>query len=301
MPRATGEEVVTARAPPSMDPVHWGNGPEVYRGLQASFDQLAPSYDEDIGGNLIGSQMREEFRRAIVAEFPPGSKLFEIGCGTGSDALWLARQGSRVVATDISDAMLSRLEARARVEGLSERIACRRLAARDVGELAREFGERAFDGGYCHAGALNMEPELVRVPEGIRRLLRPGGAFVCSLINKTSLFEILFYPLVLRPRKAFRRLGNVVPLPISRKPPLNRNVVPARFYSPSDAARIFREGFSLASVRGVRIVLPPANLTDEYARYRTAFLALERIEHRLASMPLLRSSGHHSILVFRKK
>ena len=283
-----------------MHTVQWGTGSEVYRGLEASFDELAPSYDEDIGGNLIGSEMREEFRKAVRAEFPPGSRLFEIGCGTGLDALWLARQGSSVVATDISDAMLSRLEARARVEGLSERITCRRLAARDVGELADEFGQESFDGGYCHAGALNMEPELARVPGGLRRLIRPRGAFVCSLINKTSLFEILFYPVVLRPRKAFRRLGNVVPLPISRKPPLNRNVVPARFYSPADAARIFGDGFTLAAVRGVRIMLPPANLTDEYERYRTAFLALERIEHRVAGVPLLRSSGHHSILTFRR-
>lgn len=145
-----------------------------------------------------------------------------------------------------------------------------------------------------------MEPEIAGVPDQLRRLIRPGGGFVCSVINKTSLFEVLFYPTVLRPRKAFRRLGRMVPLPITRKAPLNRYVVPARFYSPSEIARMFQASFTLESVRGVRIVLPPANLTEEYARFRTAFLPLQHLEAQVSTLPLLRSCGHHSILTFTR-
>lgn len=283
-----------------LEAARWRSDADIYRTLESNFDELAASYDEDIGANLVGLEMREEFRRSLRTAFPLPSRLFEIGCGTGTDALWLARAGHEVVATDISEQMLARLAVRAKAEGLDDRVRCRKLAARDIATMEQEFGAGSFDGGYSHAGALNMEPELNQVPDGLHRLIKPEGAFVCTLINKTSLFEILFYPLILRPRKAFRRMGNRVPLPISRKPPLNARVVPARFYSPEDARRMFQPAFRLEDVRGVRIVLPPANLTDEYARFRAAFLALERIEARISRAPLLRSAGHHSILTFRR-
>ncbi len=283
-----------------MRDVRWDTDADVYRSLETGFDELAPSYEEDVGGNLIGVEMREVFREALLGAFERPSFLFEIGCGTGADALWLARRGHEIVATDISEAMLDRVRERAKAEGLTERIRCRKLAARDIGDLRGAFGEAAFDGGYCHAGALNMEPELDRVPSSLARIVKPGGGFVCSIINKTSLFELLVYPGILRPRKAFRRMGRMVPLPISRKPPLNRFVVPARFYSPSETARMFRGPFSLVSVRGVRILLPPANLTDEYARVHDAFVPLARLEAHVATLPLLRSCGHHSILTFRR-
>ncbi len=157
-----------------------------------------------------------------------------------------------------------------------------------------------FDGGFSHAGALNMEPAFELVPSQLRRLVRRGGAFVCSIINKISLFELLFYPLVLRPRKAFRRLGRTVPIPISREPPLNRYVVPARFYSPKDCATLFRPDFAFESLQGLQIFLPPANLARYYAALLAAFAPLEILEETLSRVPPINAWGHHSILTFRR-
>lgn len=275
-------------------------GSDPYRHLERGFDQLASSYDDDVGGNAIGTRMRSVFRQVLAASFAPGGRLFEIGCGTGAEALWLASRGSEVVATDVSEAMVAQVREKAKAAGLTERIRCRKLAARDIGRLVEEFGEGSFDGGYCHAGALNMEPEIGLVPGSVRTLVKPGGRFVCSVINKASLFEVVFYLGVLRPRKAFRRLGNVVPIPISRKPPLSAYVVPTRFYSPNEIVRLFRDGFSLERLQALQVFLPPANLTDEYAALQPIFLPLERLESRLSTVPPIRSWGHHSILTFRR-
>lgn len=273
---------------------------ERYAYLADGFDRLAATYDDDVGGNAIGVRMRQVFRKSLASVFPRSGRLFEIGCGTGTDALWLASRGFEVVATDISEGMVEQVRDKAKAEGLSERVVARKLSARDVGQLADEFGAESFEGGYCHAGALNMEPEVAGVPASVRELTRAGGHFVCSVINKTSLFEVLFYPAVLRPRKAFRRLGNVVPIPISRKPPFNGYVVPTRFYSPAEMVRLFHESFVLEHLRGLRVLLPPANLTDEYARLLPLFMPLERIEEQFASLPLVRSWGHHSLMTFRR-
>ena len=268
--------------------------------VREGYDQLAPSYDMDIGSNLVGRRMREVFQRALDRAFRPGSRVFEIGCGTGIDAMRLARAGVEVVATDISERMVDIVAQRARAEGLAERVRCITVAAKDIGNLRAEFGESSFDGGYCHAGALNMEPDVSAVPAGVRALLRTSGAFVCSVINKTSLFELIFYTAIFRPRKAFRRLGNVIPTPISRTPPLDTYVVPTRFYSARDLIALFDGGFSVEAIQGLQIILPPSNLTDLFARLRPVFMPLELLENRVSTLWPMSEWGHHTILTFRR-
>ncbi len=281
-------------------PASWNLTEDYYRSIEEGYDALAPSYDQDIGSNPVGQRMHAVFREVLRAAFSGCQKVFEIGCGTGTDALWLARSGLEVVATDISQEMVGLVREKARAEGLADRIQVAKLRACEIAGLAREHGRESFDGGYCHAGALNMEPAIQCVPAQIQQLLRRGGAFVCSVINKTSLFELLFYSLVLRPRKAFRRLGNVIPIPISRSPPLNQYVVPARFYSPSEVVSMFRPGFALEALQGLQIFLPPANLADYYAAANPLFSPLEVLEAHLSKTPPLNAWGNHSIMTFRR-
>ena len=173
-------------------------------------------------------------------------------------------------------------------------------AASEVGVLSDEFGLEAFDGAYCHAGALNMDPNLRKVPKQLAALLRRHTRFVCSVINKTSLVEILFYLAVLRPRKAFRRLNRVVPIPISRRDPLNRHVVLTRFYSPAEVARIFAADFSVVDTQGLQVFLPPSNLANEYELLKPLFVPLEQLEEWLSGHRPMSSWGHHTIITFQR-
>lgn len=283
-----------------LEPREWKVKRDYYQYVEHGYDALAPSYDGEIGSNLIGSRMHAEFRRALLETFRAGQMVFEVGCGTGIEALWLARHGMDVVATDISRGMLEQVELKAKSEGLGERIHCRKLAAREIGILAREFGSGSFDGGYCHAGAINMEPAISRVPPQIHDLIKSGGAFICSVINKTSLFEVLFYSLILRPRKAFRRMDNIVPIPIARSGPMSRYVIPARFYSPSEIVRIFQDGFTLEATKALEVFLPPSNLNALYEIIRPAFTPFEILEDWLSGTWPVKMWGHHSLLTLRR-
>src|SRR5437867_27835 len=277
------------------------SGEAYYRRVETGFDNLASSYDTDIAGNEITIRMRKIFRRALLDAFHPGERLIEIGCGTGIDALWLVEQGLEVVATDISQGMVDRVAEKARAMSLKSSLICRKLAAKDIGLLGQEFGLESFDGAYSHAGALNMEPELARVPAQLGPLLRESSPFVCSVINRTSLFEIVFYLTVLRPRKAFRRLGNAVPIPISRSGPLQRYVVPSRFYTPRETRRIFEEHFVLEKLQAMELFLPPANLTGEYAFLKPIFRPLESREIQLSTSHPGNEWAHHTIFTFLRR
>ncbi len=56
-----------------------------------------------------------------ATDLPPGSAL-DVGCGEGADAIWLAEQGWRVTAADISPVALGRAAVHAEAAGVADRI-----------------------------------------------------------------------------------------------------------------------------------------------------------------------------------
>src|SRR3954447_11979042 len=63
------------------------------------FDAVADSYDAQFTHTTIGALMREVVWRRLGARFAAGSRVLEMNCGTGEDALWMARRGVNVLAT----------------------------------------------------------------------------------------------------------------------------------------------------------------------------------------------------------
>ncbi|MFI9509530.1 SAM-dependent methyltransferase [Nocardia sp. NPDC052566] len=73
-----------------------------------------------------------------IAGLPPGSAL-DLGCGEGADALWLAAQGWRVTAVDVSATALGRAAERAARDGLADAVDWQRH------DLAESFPDGRFD------------------------------------------------------------------------------------------------------------------------------------------------------------
>jgi thioredoxin reductase/SAM-dependent methyltransferase len=122
------------------------------------------SGDQVWSGNPNGSLVAE------ATGLEPGRAL-DVGAGEGGDALWLAQQGWKVTANDVSSAALARLERAARRLGLDVE-----LHHGDVNDLD-VFPEGAFD--LVSAAYL----PIPRSPDhrGVQNLLRavaPGGRLV---------------------------------------------------------------------------------------------------------------------------
>jgi SAM-dependent methyltransferase len=62
-----------------------------------------------------------ELLRVIQTENVPRPKALELGCGTGTNAVWLAQQGFHVTALDFSPLALQRARERARQAGVNVR------------------------------------------------------------------------------------------------------------------------------------------------------------------------------------
>jgi SAM-dependent methyltransferase len=263
-----------------------------------SFDTIAPHYDAVYGpaGNAVMTWMRRESLALLEATFPAGSRLLEIGCGTGHEALALARAGRHVLATDISPGMAARTAARARTAGVADRVTALSLPA---GGLAALRPSAPFDGAYASFGALNCEPQLGHVALAMKRLLRPGGAFVCSVMARWCPFEIAWFLLHGRPTAALRRLRRGwQPAPVAGGGSTEVSVS-TRYLSIGDLARAFGAAFHVEATMALPLLLPPPYLDDLYRGRRSLFERLEPWERLLRDRWPFRLCGDHIVLVLR--
>ena len=105
--------------------------------------------------------------------------VLELGAGHGRDALFFAREGFSVQAADFSATGLEQLTEAARGQGVAERVT---TVMHDVREpLPLEDG--SVEGVFAHmllCMALSTK-EVHTVVDEVRRVLRPGGAFVYTV------------------------------------------------------------------------------------------------------------------------
>jgi len=139
--------------------------------------------DLHLGNARQGPGSDEETRRAInLARLDPRERLAiaDIGCGTGSAALVLARTlNAQVIAVDFAEPFLERLGTRAAAEGMSDHI---EPVLAQMESLP--FTDSQFDLIWSEGAIYNMG-----FAEGLRawqRLLRPGGTVAVSEITWTT-------------------------------------------------------------------------------------------------------------------
>lgn len=116
-----------------------------------------------------------ELRREIEGEsLGPGTAIvsgtaLEIGCGSGTNAVYLAQRGFAVTAVDVAPKAVEQAEAKARAAGVAVRFVCGDFAR---AELAGPF-DFVFDRGCYHC--VRRAGQLGGYLKALARLTRPGS------------------------------------------------------------------------------------------------------------------------------
>jgi SAM-dependent methyltransferase len=255
-----------------------------------AFDAIAGSFDERYGGWRSVAAQRRAVRAALARAFPRGSRLLEIGGGTGEDALWLARQGRDVLLTDASPAMVEVAGAKLRSSGTAALAPAPVVVAAEALETladARDAaGDPPLDGAFSNFAALNCVVDLAPVARGLARLVRPGGTAILVLFGPFAPGEIVVQLARGDPRAAFRRLTRGdVPARIG-----GRDFV-VRYHRPGEVARAMAPWFRVAARRGVGVVVPPSAAEPWISRHPRLLSLLEQVD-RVASRPLALLGDH---------
>lgn len=116
---------------------------------------------------------------AGILELSEGARLLDLGCGWGRHAVELAELGFRVTGVDLSEVLLASARAEATSRGLDVQ-----WVAGDVRDLPYHQEFDAVVSLFSSMGYFPAEADDLRVLEGVRRALVPGGRLLVETMHR---------------------------------------------------------------------------------------------------------------------
>jgi len=252
------------------------------------FDELAAEYDRSFTHSRCGGVLRAMVWERLAARFAGRERILELGCGTGEDAIFLARRGHRVLAIDASAEMIRQARLKAVFMGCLERIEFRVLRMESLEELR---AEAPFDGVFSSFGAINCVAELAPLAQRLAGMLPEGSPLLFVTMGRHVPWEWLWFGARGEFAKAFRRLPRAGAMWRGTR----------IFYPrPTELAAALRPAFATEQVRALGSILPPSYAMDWLNRRPALLRRLAALERRMTGSPLAASLADHYILEARR-
>jgi SAM-dependent methyltransferase len=233
--------------------------------------------------------MREKVRNHVLSYLQPGNRILELNAGTGADAVFFARRGFCVHATDISPGMVARIEEKIARTGLQDRLTAERLSFLSLQDITG----LPFQAVISNMGGVNCTDDLGRITAGVKEVLSPGGFVTWVVMPPVCLWELLR---VLRGnfKTALRRLS---------PQGTQANVEGVRFttyyYSPRQVCAAFGDDFQPVSVKGLSVFTPTADAKYFPLNHPKIYRLLLGLDERLSDIPPFNRWGDFYIITFR--
>jgi ubiquinone/menaquinone biosynthesis C-methylase UbiE len=272
------------------------------------FDTIAQEYDEMFTDSFIGRAQRRPVWDKLGEVFQAGTRILEINCGTGVDAVHLAQMGVEVLALDSSAGMIAATRRRLEKELGGRLVSAQLLAIENLDQL-RNAG--SFDGAFSNFGGLNCVSNLRKVSKDLARLLKPGSPVLFCLMGPWCCWEILYYLIRRDPQKAFRRMskgGVVVQFKgarnlrpdddsISVAQPSEESVkLHVHYPSADQLAQAFAPYFRFRSCQAIGLMVPPSYAEPWIARHPRFLKLAAALDTRISHWPGIRNLGDHYLV-----
>jgi len=166
---------------------------------KASFDAVADGYD-DVAGSDLGVVLRGRVHERIAPLVRDGTRVLDLGCGTGIDALWAADKGAAVLAVDESERMVRHAAARLGSSARAERVDLR-------SEIWASRFDKSFDLVLANFGVVNCLDDLAQLGHQLDSVLVDGGSAVLVPMSRIVPWEQATALVRLDLAGARRRLG----------------------------------------------------------------------------------------------
>lgn len=215
--------------------------------MSADFDIAAEVYDKTFTHTIIGRIQRDRVwtysQKNLSFEHP--LRILELNCGTGEDALFFAKAGHQVIATDISKKMVDICHFKIKKAELEQQVTVQQL---DMKELSSMVFPEKFDLIFSNFGGLNcLAPEeLKQVMTASKKHLKTDGKFIAVIMPDFCLMESLYFFLKLEFKKIFRRKTNTYVL-------ANVDGVDVKtwYYSPNAMKKIIDDTWTKATIEPI--------------------------------------------------
>ena len=258
--------------------------------VSSAFSNQASGFDESDTKNEILQWMRSKVREHVMRLWRPGERILELNAGTGLDALFFAVKGFNVFATDNAPGMLSLMEEKVNMAHLQYKITVQQCSFLELEKLKGN----QFDHIFSNFGGLNCTDKLDQVINSFSPILKPGGTVTLVIMPKVCPWEMLF-ALKGNFKLAFRRF--------------KRGGAPAHlegvnfttwYYSPKEVKKMFGNRYSMVSVVGLGITVPPPFMEDFPSKHPHLYKKLIAIEESISEKAPFNAWADHFIITAKK-
>jgi len=256
-----------------------------------SFDSAAAVYDETFTHSVIGTLQREmvqrHFQKILDSQRP--KTILEINCGTGEDAIWLARQNFKVTATDLSEKMIAVAKSKENQHTVVFKKA-------DINELPNDFPNEKFDLIFSNFGGLNClsEIRLELFFKNAAELLSENGHLVLVMMPKDTLWEQFYFLAKANFKSAFRRKKNAVIANVDGEKVLTY------YYNPVKVKNLSDHFFKLVKLHPVGFFVPPSYLEPFFKNKPRFISALSQLENAIQNHQSISRFSDHYFIALQK-
>jgi SAM-dependent methyltransferase len=280
-----------------------------------AFDAFADAYDDDFTHSLLGQLLRPRVWNILAQHFTAGQHVLELACGTGEDAVWLARQGLHVTATDGSAEMVKKARAKAEAAGMArgdeearprrreetrktgsvevEQVSLQQVAGGYFGGQPSAVSGRLFDGVFSNFGGLNTIGKWGGLAAALAEIVKPGGAVILVPMGPICPWEIFWHLAHGQPKTALRRFARE-----GASAKIGDSVIPIWYPTVRRLQADFAPWFRCQPTESLGLWLPPSYLDHWVNRQPALFGWLNRVEK--ATARLTGGWGDHYIIVFER-
>lgn len=260
---------------------------------EEAFSKQSDIFDETYAGNTIVSYKRKQVRDHVQQYLRVHGSILELNSGTGDDALFFAKQGHHVHATDISQGMQRQLKAKAAKNNMDHLISNEICSYTQLG-LLKDKGP--YDHIFSNFAGLNCTGDLDKVLASFPPLLKKDGVVTLVILPEFCLWEFL---LIFKGkfRTAFRRLFSKNGV----KAHLEGTYFTCWYYNPSYIINATKDTFDVLSVEGLCTIVPPSYIEDFAEKHPAVYKFLKRTEARLRYSWPWKYIGDYYIISLVKK
>jgi SAM-dependent methyltransferase len=257
------------------------------------FDQMAEEYDDVFTRSMIGRAQRDSVWNILTRTFNSGDHILELNCGTGEDALFLARNSISVTACDASEKMIKTASGRLRAEASDPPVWFNLLPTERILELQLQ-PTTLFDGVFSNFSGLNCVANLKQTAEDLATLLPSNAPLLVCLSTRFCLWEMFWFLLHGNFRKAFRRCSGHATAKVGEFS------VDVYYPTVRKLQQLFSPYFVMRSCMGIGVTVPPSYVETWIRRYPKLLNLLRAIDKVISTLPGFRVLGDHMLLHFER-
>ena len=262
-----------------------------FENVNKAFTRQSEIYDDYDRSNPTLTWMRQQVRIHVMKFLRKEDNILELNSGTGIDAEYFARQGHKILCTDLSDGMIEQMKNKFSESELADKITVQQCSFTELDKIS----EQKFDFIFSNFGGLNCVDDLRKVTKFFPDLLNKNGRVCLVILPPVCLWEIiqLFrgkFSLVFRRFHKDGVLANVEGIKFK-----------TYYFSKTDVMNSLGKNFKLLSVESLALFTPIPQMEKIPKSFPKLAKALNKIDEMVSGLYPFNRIGDHIIVTAEYK